>query len=70
MRMADLTVAEVMDSDPVTIDVDTISPQAGVHEAARKISHSGHNRLPMVDDEGHPVGVVTRVDTLAALTRE
>lgn len=57
-------------SDMMTEDVDTISPQASVHEAARMISHSGHNRLPVVDDDGRLVGVVTRVDTLAALTRE
>ncbi len=57
-------------SDMMTADVDTISPQASVHEAARMISHSGHNRLPVVDDDGRLVGVVTRVDTLAALTRE
>ena len=57
-------------SDMMTADVDTISPHASVHEAARMISHSGHNRLPVVDDDGRLVGVVTRVDTLAALTRE
>jgi CBS domain-containing protein len=57
-------------SDMMTKDVDTIAPAAGVHEAARVISHTGHNRLPVVDDEGRLVGVVTRVDTLAALTRE
>ena len=57
-------------SDMMTKKVDTISPEAGVHEAARMISHSGHNRLPVVDGDGRLVGVVTRVDTLAALTRE
>jgi CBS domain-containing protein len=57
-------------SDMMTADVDTISPDASVHEAARKISHTGHNRLPVVDGDGRLLGVVTRVDTLAALTRE
>ena len=57
-------------SDMMTKKVDTISPDASVHEAARMISHTGHNRLPVVDDEGRLLGVVTRVDTLAALTRE
>ena len=57
-------------SDMMSTDVDTISPQASAHEAARMISHTGHNRLPVVDDDGRLVGVVTRVDTLAALTRE
>jgi CBS domain-containing protein len=57
-------------SDMMTARVDTISPQANVHEAARIISRSGHNRLPVVDGDGRLLGVVTRVDTLAALTRD
>jgi CBS domain-containing protein len=56
-------------SDMMTVNVETISPHASVHEAARKISRSGHNRLPVVED-GRLVGVVTRVDALEALTRE
>jgi CBS domain-containing protein len=53
----------------MTADVDTIAPQASVHEAARLISRSGHNRLPVVED-GKLVGVVTRVDCLEALSRQ
>jgi CBS domain-containing protein len=56
-------------SDMMTTDVETISPDATVHEAARKISSSGHNRLPVVQGS-RLVGVVTRVDALEALTRE
>ena len=56
-------------SDMMTADVETISPDASVHEAARRISRSGHNRLPVVED-GRLVGVLTRVDALEALTRE
>jgi CBS domain-containing protein len=56
-------------SDMMTAKVETISPHATVHEAARRISRSGHNRLPVVQD-GRLVGVVTRVDALEALTRE
>ena len=56
-------------SDMMTADVQTIAPTATVHEAARLISRSGHNRLPVTED-GRLVGVVTRVDALAALTRE
>jgi CBS domain-containing protein len=56
-------------ADMMTSDVETIAPGAGVHEAARRISRSGHNRLPVVED-GRLVGVVTRVDALEALTRE
>jgi CBS domain-containing protein len=56
-------------SDMMTAKVETISPHATGHEAARRISRSGHNRLPVVQD-GRLVGVVTRVDALEALTRE
>jgi len=53
--------------DMMSADVLTIGPEASVHDAARLISSSGHNRLPVVED-GRLVGVVTRVDCLAALT--
>jgi CBS domain-containing protein len=56
-------------SDMMTTDVETISPDATVHEAARMISSSGHNRVPVVEGD-RLVGVVTRVDALEALTRE
>ena len=36
--------------------------------SGRLISEKKHNRLPVVDDEGRLVGVVTRVDVLASLT--
>jgi CBS domain-containing protein len=56
--------------DMMTEDVVTIGPDVSVHEAGRKISHSGHNRLPVVDESGHLLGVVTRADVLGALTAE
>jgi CBS domain-containing protein len=55
--------------DMMTTDVLTVSPDASVHEAARFISRSGHNRLPVVED-GRLVGVITRVHCLEALSRE
>src|SRR4051812_43958875 len=57
------TVEEMM-----TADVDTIGPDANVHEAAQLISRTGHNRIPVVED-AKLLGVVTRVDALDALTR-
>jgi CBS domain-containing protein len=57
------TAADMMTSDPVTVDPDTT-----VQEAARLIHRPGHNRLPVVED-GRLVGLVTRLDVLGALAQ-
>jgi CBS domain-containing protein len=54
--------------DMMTRNPTTVSPDTDVHEAARVIAESGHNRLPVTEDD-RLVGVVTRVDVLEALTR-
>lgn len=65
LRKATAALArDLMTEDPVTIE-----PDASVQEAARKISRSKHNRLPVIE-HGRLVGVVTRVDVLEALTRD
>jgi CBS domain-containing protein len=65
LRKATAALArDLMTEDPVTIE-----PDATVQAAARLISRSKHNRLPVVE-HGRLVGVVTRVDVLEALTRE
>jgi CBS domain-containing protein len=56
------TARDLMTEDPATV-----GPDADVHEAARVISSSGHNRLPVVE-HGVLVGVITRADVLRALT--
>ena len=58
------TVEELMTPDPVTVEAD-----ATVKQAARIISAKHHNRLPVVQ-HGRLVGVVTRIDVLAALAAE
>lgn len=58
------TAADMMTKDP-----DTIGPEATVKEAAKLISRSGHNRIPVVE-HGLLVGVVTRIDVLQALAGE
>jgi CBS domain-containing protein len=57
------TAAEMMTADPLTV-----GPDEPAEHAARLIAEKHHNRLPVVDDEGRLVGVVTRVDVLSALT--
>jgi len=65
LRKATAALArDLMTEDPVTIGAGV-----GVQEAARLISRSKHNRLPVVE-HGRLVGVVTRVDVLEALTRD
>ena len=59
------TVVASMCSEPITV-----SPDADAHDAGHLISEHGHNRLPVVDDEGRLVGVVTRVDVLEALLED
>jgi len=55
-------VSELMSADPVVAhegdDADAV---------ARTIAEKHHNHLPVVDDEGRLVGMVTRADALAAL---
>jgi CBS domain-containing protein len=57
------TAEQMMTADPFTV-----GPDEPAEHAAKLISEKHHNRLPVVDDEGRLVGVVTRVDVLAALT--
>ncbi len=65
LRKATAALArDLMTEDPVTIE-----PSASIQEAARLISRSKHNRLPVVE-HGRLVGVVTRVDVLQALAAQ
>jgi len=62
LRKATAALAkDLMTEDPVTI-----GPDASVEEAARLISESKHNRIPVVE-HGTLQGMVTRVDVLEAL---
>ena len=54
--------------DMMTPDPITVTPDAPVEEAATLIAQHKHNRLPVVDDGGRVVGVVTRLDVLDAIT--
>lgn len=56
------TVAEMMTRDPLTV-----RPDDSVRHAAHLIAERRHDRLPVVDDDGKLVGLVTRVDVLEAL---
>ncbi len=56
------TVAEVMRTLVVEI-----SPEASVWEAAAEMDHRGVNRLPVVDDSGALVGIMSRADLVKVM---
>ncbi len=55
-------VSTVMSDDP-----DTFDPDLDVWDAATWIAESGYRHLPVVDDEGSLLGVVSIRDLLKAL---
>jgi CBS domain-containing protein len=58
------TVGEVM-----AINLVSIGPEESVWEAASTIDRHGVRRLPVVDEEGFVVGVLTRSDLVRAMAR-
>lgn len=55
-------VSDVMSADP-----DTFDPDLDVWDAAVWISESGYRHLPVVDDDGSLLGVVSIRDLMGAL---
>jgi CBS domain-containing protein len=47
----------------------TVSPTATITEAARRMHTAGIKRLPVVDETGRLVGIVSRADLLKVFTR-
>lgn len=48
----------------MTKDVITVGPKASVHEAARLLADHGISGLPVVDDDGRVVGIVSEGDLI------
>ena len=59
-----LTVAKIM-----TEDVVTLSPEDSVHEAISAFTEHTFRHLPVVDDAGKLLGIVSDRDVLRALAR-
>ena len=54
----------------MTYDPITISVHEGIETAVEHMRRHGVRRLPIIDDEGVAVGIVTADDLLALLGRE
>jgi CBS domain-containing protein/anti-sigma regulatory factor (Ser/Thr protein kinase) len=57
-------------SEVMTMPVRTVSKDASVMEAVNNLGRQGHSRLPVVDQDGRLVGIVTNATIMAALLRE
>ncbi len=55
-------VSELMTTDPITV-----AGYRQASEVARLIAEHHHNHLPVVDEDGKLLGLVTRADALAAI---
>lgn len=55
-------VFEAMTENPITI-----SPSAGIDEAIRAMRNAGVRHLPVVDEDGKPIGMVSMRDVLDAV---
>jgi CBS-domain-containing membrane protein len=55
-------VSELMTPDPIVAH-----DYEAADRLAKKIADNHHNHLPVVDGDGHLVGMVTRADALAAI---
>jgi CBS-domain-containing membrane protein len=64
LKLAARTVGEAMSAPALTI-----GPRRPVTEAATTMIEEGVNRLPVVDDEKHLIGIVTRADLVRAFVR-
>ena len=60
-----LRVRDLMTSDPVTIE-----PQASVVDAARRMIQKKKGPLPVVEEDGRTVGMVTDRDVIARVVAE
>jgi CBS domain-containing protein len=52
--------------DVMTRDVETVTPDAEAMDAFQRIQQAGIGRLPVVDDAGDVIGIVSRTDLMRA----
>lgn len=56
--------------DLMTSPAVTVAPSTPVAEAARRLHEHGIKRLPVVDPDGRPVGILSRGDLIRVFLRE
>ncbi len=64
VRIGTLTAGDIADPPPTQL-----RPDADAREAARMLLELGASALPVVDDEGRPVGVFSRMEMVKDLAR-
>ncbi|HEX6230998.1 MAG TPA: CBS domain-containing protein [Actinomycetota bacterium] len=62
--------AGLIASQLMTVPVYTVTPDAGLGEAARLMHRKTVKRLPVVDEEGRVQGIVSRTDLLKVFLRD
>jgi CBS domain-containing protein len=56
--------------EAATTDLETISPDTSVDDAIKKMEQGNVRRLPIVEDDGKPVGVITLGDLAQAKDKD
>ena len=69
LRNEDPRATAVTAGDAMTVPAVTVGPDRLVSEAAASMIDNGISRLPVVDDDGRLVGIVTRADLMRAFVR-
>ena len=60
-------ITGVVASDIMTTPVNTTRPDASVEDAATVMVSNRSNPLPVVDEDGHMVGIISRTDILRVI---
>ena len=56
--------------EAATTDLDTINPDTSIDDAIQKMEQGNVRRLPVVEDDGKPVGVITLGDLAQAKDKD
>lgn len=67
--LSKLDIEKVKVKDYMSKPLVTIKPDVGLREAARMMSELHIRRLPVVDDEGRLLGIITSSDIVSAIAK-